>query len=120
MDLLGLRLDACDPKSFETLTPRIFPLYTLRGGTRVQTAQGAVGISNKDSLGELFTLKICSLAATGDVWLELMRNVRRNGDRRCGLPTRGQRGIEIPRGAGGGAGPDTGRVIDLEVPICSN
>ena len=25
------------------------------------------------------------------------------------------------RGArGGGAGPDTGRVIDLEVPICSN
>jgi hypothetical protein len=100
--------------------PRISPLYKLRGGTRVQTAQGAVGISNKDSLGELFTLKICSLAATGDVWLELMRNVRWNGDRRRGRPTRGQRGIEIPQGAGGGAGPDTGRVIDLEVPICSN
>lgn len=33
---------------------------------------------------------------------------------------RGQLGIEIPRGAGRGAGPDAGRVIDLEVPICSN
>lgn len=32
---------------------------------------------------------------------------------------RGQRGIEILRG-GDGAGPDTGQVIDLEVPICSN
>lgn len=32
---------------------------------------------------------------------------------------RGQRGIEILQG-GGGAGPDTGQVIDLEVPICSN
>lgn len=101
MDLLGLRLGACDPKSFETPTPRMSPLSKLRGGTRVQTAQGALGISNKDSLGELFTLKICSLAATGDVWLELMRNVRWNGDRRRGRPTRGQRGIEIPRGAGG-------------------
>lgn len=37
-------------------------------------------ISNKDSLWELFPLQICSLAATGDVWLELMRNVRWNGD----------------------------------------
>lgn len=32
---------------------------------------------------------------------------------------RGQRGIEILQG-GVGAGPDTGQVIDLEVPICSN
>ena len=64
--------------------------------------------------------KSVPLAATGDVWLELMRNVQRSGGGRRGLPGRGQPGIEIPRGAGGGTGPDTGRVIDLEVPICSN
>lgn len=113
-------LGACDPNSFETPTPRMSHCPSPEVASRVQTAQGTVGINNKDSLGELFTLKICSLAATGDVWLELMRNVRWNGDWRRGRPTRGQRGIEIPRGAGGGAGPDTGRVIDLEVPICSN
>ena len=43
-----------------------------------------------------------------------------DGGGRRGPPGRGQPGIEIPRGAGGGAGLDTGRVIDLEVPICSN
>ena len=46
---------------------------------------------------------------------------RAAGWRRAARAARaGAAGIEIPRGAGGGTGPDTGRVIDLEVPICSN
>lgn len=121
-ELLGLGLGPYDPKSFlwNSLLLSGCPHQSgpvVAGG---QAAQGAVGIRNKDPPGELFPLKICSLAATGDVWQELMRNVRWKGGGRRGLPGRGQRGIEILQGAGGGAGPDTGRVIDLEVPICSN
>lgn len=69
--------------------------------TGARPAHGAMRVSNEDFFGELFPLKTCSLAATGDVWLELMRIVRWNGDRWRGRLTRGQRGIEIPRGAGG-------------------
>lgn len=48
------------------------------------------------------------------------RQAARAGRRAAGAAGRGQHSIEIPLGAGGGAGPDAGQVIDLEVPICSN
>lgn len=102
MRLLELGLGTCGPKSFETLTPGYPHYINAEVAAGARPAQGTVRI-NEDFFRELFPLKTCSLAATGDVWLELMRNVRWNGDRRRGQPTRGSAALRFHQSGGGAA-----------------